>query len=99
MAQMHSILFYIRGAGGLRRLNGGGGGKSRPRTAQSVATITAGGLARAVGPRGGRLRRGEAREHLRDARAGGQTGGRVGGAGGRADGRASGRREAGAWGR
>ena len=62
MAQMHSILFYIRGAGGLRRLNGGGGGKSRPRTARSVATITAGGLARAVGPRGGRLRRGEDRE-------------------------------------
>ena len=76
MARMHSILFSILQQGqGLRRLNGGGGAKSRPRTARSVATITAGGLARAVGPRSGRLRRGEARE---TCETGGRTGGRAG---------------------
>ena len=40
---MHILYSYIRGAGRLRRLHGGGGGRSRPRTAQLVATITAGG--------------------------------------------------------
>ena len=85
---MHILYSYIRGAGRLRRLNGGGGGRSRPRTAQLVATITAGGLARAVGPRGGRLRRGEARE---TCETGGRTGGRAGEWVARADGRMGGR--------